>query len=69
MIRKRRDRWHGFLRGLKRFRVDHFSDHPLHNYIDPILEAVQKEQDAMGRGESAVDASDLTGQDPKTEAS
>jgi triacylglycerol lipase len=69
LLRKRRDRWHGFLRGLRRFRIDHFSDHPLHNYIDPILKAVRDEQDAMGRGESPVNASDLTKQKPETEAS
>ncbi|WP_306796945.1 lipase family protein [Rhodopirellula halodulae] len=68
MLRKRRDRWRGFVRGLRRFRIDHFSDHPLHNYITPILDAVRDEQKAMGRGESAVDASDLTGQDSPTEA-
>ncbi|MCM2370493.1 lipase family protein [Rhodopirellula sp. ICT_H3.1] len=60
MLMKRRDRWRGFFKSLRRFRIDHFSDHPLHQYIEPILEAARQEQAELGRGENAVDASDLT---------
>ena len=41
---KRLDRWHGFLRGLRKFRIDHFSDHSVHTYVTHILKAVKKEE-------------------------
>lgn len=44
-ILKRRDRWYGFLRGLKNRQIDHFADHSIHRYIESILKAV-KEEDA-----------------------
>lgn len=59
MLMKRRDRWHGFFRGLRRFRIDHFSDHSLHQYIKAILESARTEQAELRRGETAVTASDL----------
>lgn len=58
-LMKRRDRWQGFVSSLRRWRIDHFSDHPLHQYLRPILTAAQEEQLAMGRGEEPVDAADL----------
>jgi len=41
------DRFRGFLRGLWRFNIDHFSDHSMERYIDYIHAAVLKEQEAM----------------------
>lgn len=41
---KRLDRWHGFLRGLRKFRLDHFSDHSVHEYVTHILKAAKKEE-------------------------
>ena len=41
---KRLDRWHGFLRGIRKFRIDHFSDHSIHEYVNHILKAVQKDE-------------------------
>lgn len=41
---KRFDRWHGFLRGLRKFRIDHFSDHSVHAYVTHILKAVKNEE-------------------------
>ena len=38
-VAKRRDRWRGFLRSLKRWKIDHFADHSIHCYIDAIAEA------------------------------
>lgn len=61
ILMKRRDRWHGFWRTLTRFKIDHFSDHLIHNYIAPILTAAREERDSLGRGGSAVDASQLSG--------
>lgn len=58
-VMKRCDRWRGFFKSLRRFRIDHFSDHPLHQYIEPILRAARAEQEALGRGEEAVDATEL----------
>ena len=49
-ISKRRDRWRGFLRGLRGWKIDHFSDHSIHQYIDGILKAVRDEDDSIRRG-------------------
>ncbi|MCA9239946.1 MAG: hypothetical protein KDA37_07095, partial [Planctomycetales bacterium] len=38
-----RDRFWGFLRSLRRFRIDHFSDHNMGEYIEAIRRAVEKE--------------------------
>ncbi|NUQ66584.1 MAG: lipase family protein [Pirellulales bacterium] len=43
------DRLRGFLRGLRRFNIDHFSDHSIEQYIASIHAAVQKQQLAMTR--------------------
>ncbi|QDT03913.1 Lipase (class 3) [Rubripirellula lacrimiformis] len=56
MIARRRDRWKGFLRGLTRWKIDHFADHSIHNYIDAILAAVQEERAEVQSGSSAKDA-------------
>ncbi|TWU18204.1 lipase family protein [Allorhodopirellula heiligendammensis] len=59
-LQKRHDRWRGFLKGIRRFRIDHFSDHPLHQYLGPILEAARREQVELARGDDAVEAAELT---------
>jgi triacylglycerol lipase len=41
------DRLRGFARSLRRFKIDHFSDHSIEDYIDHIHAAVQKQQQAM----------------------
>jgi triacylglycerol lipase len=41
------DRWRGFVRGLARLRIDHFSDHSIEQYITHIHAAVQRQQQAM----------------------
>jgi len=38
------DRVRGFFRSLRRFRIDHFSDHSIEQYIDYLHAAVEKEQ-------------------------
>lgn len=43
------DRLRGFLRGLRRFSIDHFSDHSIERYIDYLHTAVEKQQRAMAR--------------------
>ena len=41
------DRLRGFARSLRRFKIDHFSDHSMEDYIAHIHAAVQKQQQAM----------------------
>ena len=41
------DRLRGFIHGLGRFRIDHFSDHSIEHYIAYIHAAVQRQQQAM----------------------
>ncbi|MEM9366950.1 MAG: lipase family protein [Planctomycetota bacterium] len=60
MIQKRRDRWQGFLRGLRRLKLDHFSDHSLHAYVDAILAAAREEDQELDDGGTAITASDVT---------
>lgn len=38
-----KDRWRGFMYGLKQGKVDHFSDHAIARYIDHIADAVEEE--------------------------
>jgi triacylglycerol lipase len=57
MLSKRRDKWRGFLRGLRRFKIDHFSDHSIHSYIDAILNAVHDEDERIQSGGQAKPAS------------
>jgi triacylglycerol lipase len=39
-----KDRWRGFLRGLRERRFDHFSDHSIGQYIEHIWNAVLEEE-------------------------
>ncbi len=59
LIGKRRDRWRGFLRGLRSWKIDHFSDHSIHGYIEAIWVAVQQEKEDLASGKAAVKAEDL----------
>lgn len=43
------DRLRGFLRGLRRLQIDHFSDHSIEQYIAYLHAEVQKQQRAMER--------------------
>lgn len=43
------DRWRGFLKGLARFRIDHFSDHNLIGYIEGVWRAIEEEEPAHDR--------------------
>jgi triacylglycerol lipase len=49
-----KDRMRGFLRGLRRFKVDHFSDHVIDNYIDYIHVALEKERAEPSRRDTGV---------------
>jgi len=58
MIMKRRDRLQGFLRGLRRLKVDHFADHSIHRYIEAIFKAVEDEKKMIAEGGAAKTADD-----------
>ncbi|TWU26200.1 Lipase (class 3) [Novipirellula galeiformis] len=59
MILKRRDRWWGFIHGLRRRKIDHFSDHSIHEYIAAIHRAVEAEQQEMVGGGVAKSGSEF----------
>lgn len=61
-IARRRDRWQGFLRGLRGWKVDHFADHSVMRYIDAIAIAVNQERAEMAAGGGATEAEELAGQ-------
>ena len=63
---RRGDRFRGFLRSLRRFKIDHFSDHRLHGYIGALLTAVRQEEQIMAAGGPAVVADDLGAQAQQT---
>lgn len=62
-ISRRRDRWQGFLRGLRKWKVDHFSDHSVMCYIDSIAKATESERSEMAAGGSATRADELASED------
>ncbi len=62
-VSRRRDRWQGFLRGLRKWKVDHFSDHSVKCYIDAIAKAVEAERAEMATGGRATRADELAGED------
>lgn len=61
LIGKRRDRWKGFLRGLRRWKIDHFSDHSIHGYIDAIRMAHEQERQDINNGQPPVTAESVVG--------
>lgn len=46
-VLKMRDRWWGFVRTLRKWRIDHFSDHLMGEYINAIRHAVEQEHAGM----------------------
>ncbi|GAA4457205.1 lipase family protein [Novipirellula rosea] len=61
LLMKRRDRWWGFIHGLRRWKIDHFADHSIHNYIAAIFDAVRAEQVELGGGGIAKSGSEYAG--------
>ena len=57
LVSKRRDRWSGFLRGLRRWKIDHFVDHSIHRYIEAIGRAVDEEHERVKSGAAPKPAS------------
>ena len=64
-VMKRRDRWKGFFAGLRRLKVDHFSDHSIHRYIDAIACAVEEEIAEIEQGGRQESVDDLAKEAPK----
>jgi len=62
-VNRRRDRWQGFLRALRKWKIDHFADHSVMGYIDVIANAVEIEQSEMASGGKATRADELTEQE------
>lgn len=48
-----KDRWRGFVEGVKQGKVDHFSDHSIAGYVDHIADAVEA-REAKARGPQAL---------------
>ena len=42
--RRFRDRWYGFMLSLRKFQIDHFSDHSMLRYIEYIQKAIEDEK-------------------------
>lgn len=61
VLGKRRDRWSGFWRSLRRFKIDHFADHSIHQYIGVLLEAVKEEQEEIAKGGKPRTLDELAG--------
>lgn len=58
-LMKRRDRWRGFLGGLHKWKVDHFSDHSAHLYCQYLVKAVRKENEQLEQGERPQTGNEL----------
>ncbi|QEG39458.1 lipase family protein [Roseimaritima ulvae] len=65
-VRKRMDRWRGFWRSLRRWKIDHFSDHSIHRYIDAVLSAVLQERTDVRQGQAPGKADDFASPAPPT---
>lgn len=63
-IMKRRDRWRGFLKGIRQRRIDHFADHSVHNYCQYLVKAVNRELESLAQGELPKRGSELSKPDP-----
>lgn len=65
LIAKKRDRWKGFWRGLRRWKIDHFSDHSIHGYIQAVKKACDAESEAIAAGEDPVSSQEIVGKAPE----
>ncbi len=61
---KRRDRWKGFMGGLKQWKVDHLSDHSMHFYCAHLVKAVEAEDLALAKGEAQKTGNELAAPAP-----
>ncbi len=68
-LMKRRDRWRGFIRGLAGWRVDHFSDHSMHEYCQHLVKAVINEMESLAEGKEEKCANTYASPRPTAPAS
>ena len=64
-VGRRRDRWKGFFRGLRRGRIDHFTDHSIHQYINAIVKECEEEDKAIAEGKPPESAEAFAANKPK----
>lgn len=53
-VLRSRDRWRGFVSGLRKGSIDPFADHSIHLYATHIATAVEEEQIRLRRGQAAA---------------
>jgi triacylglycerol lipase len=58
-VLRSRDRWRGFLHGLKHGRIDPLADHSIHQYVTHIAKAANVEARAVKRGREEIHEDDL----------
>lgn len=68
LVSKRRDRWQGFFRGLRRWKIDHFADHSIHHYLEAIGTALNEDEQKIQAGGTALIAEDLAGKNKSKSA-
>ena len=61
---KRRDRWRGFLRNLKNWKLDQFADHSVEAYCRYLVKAVRAEEAVLASGGRALSGAELSGPAP-----
>jgi len=49
-LMKRRDRWRGFFKELRRGKIDHLGDHSIHRYCENLVRAVLAEKEILAAG-------------------
>jgi triacylglycerol lipase len=58
-LMRRRDRWRGFLGGLRKWKIDAFADHSVHLYCQHLVKAVTAEIESMQQGERPQTGNEL----------
>lgn len=59
LLRQRRDRWRGFFGQLRRWKIDHLTDHSIHEYIRCLLKAVRADEKRQKTGAPPICVEDL----------
>lgn len=64
-LMKRRDRWKGFFKGIRRWKIDHFADHSIHQYCQHLVKAVKAENETLAKGGRSRTGDELAAPAPK----
>ena len=62
-LMKRRDRWRGFFKSLRNWKLDHFADHSVHLYCQHLVKAVMAENKSLSEGAQAQTGDELAAAD------